>query len=217
MKKFFKTLLSAAAVGFTLFSFNASAAVDMTDPYKMVDALAQKTFSDLKANKDKLNDVAFRKQLIREDLMPYVDTAYAAYSVMGQYAKNATKEERSAFTEAFGEYIVATYADALGKYNNQELVSPAYEQVGAKETMVSTKFLIREPQKQDLEVVFKLRKNSKTGEWKAFDMVAEGISMLSAKQSELTPLIRTKGVAGVTSLLKEHNESLNTAPIGQTK
>ena len=72
MKNFFKTLLSAAAVGFTLFSFNASAAVDMTDPYKMVDAVAQKTFSDLKANKDKLSDVAFRKQLIREDLMPYV-------------------------------------------------------------------------------------------------------------------------------------------------
>ena len=126
-------------------------------------------------------------------------------------------DESGAFTEAFGEYIVATYADALGKYNNQELVSPAYEKVGAKETMVSTKFLIREPQKQDLEVVFKLRKNSKTGEWKAFDMVAEGISMLSAKQSELTPLIRTKGVSGVTELLKEHNESLNTAPIGQGK
>ena len=146
----------------------------MTDPYKMVDAVAQKTFSDLKANKDKLNDVAFRKQLIREDLMPYVDTAYAAYSVMGQYAKMPPKRNAAPSPEAFGEYIVATYADALGKYNNQELVSPAYEQVGAKETMVSTKFLIREPQKQDLEVVFKLRKNSKTGEWKAFDMVAEG-------------------------------------------
>ena len=66
-------------------------------------------------------------------------------------------------------------------------------------------------------LVLKLRKNSKTGEWKAFDMVAEGISMLSAKQSELTPLIRTKGVAGVTELLKEHNASLNTAPIGQAK
>ena len=56
----------------------------------------------------------------------------------------------------------------------------------------------------DLEVIFKLRKNKKTGQWKIYDMVAEGISLLSAKQSELSGLIRDKGIDAVSKQLNEH-------------
>ena len=38
---------------------------------------------------------------------------------------------------------------------------------------------MKEAGKPDIFLEFKLRKNNKTGEWKAFDMVAEGISLLS--------------------------------------
>ena len=54
------------------------------------------------------------------------------------------------------------------------------------------------------EIIFKMRLNKKTGSWKAYDMVAEGISLLSAKQSELTGLIREKGIDSVTATLHQH-------------
>ena len=56
-------------------------------------------------------------------------------------------------------------------------------------------------------------KNSKTGEWRAFDMVAEGISMLSAKENELSPLIRERGINKVIDLINKHNQSGSTEPI----
>lgn len=209
---FKKLLLTFAALITSLSVFAAD--VDTKDPYKMLSVVAQDTFDTIKAHKDQVKtDLAFRKDLIRTKLMPYVDSTYAAYRVIGNNLKQTTKEQRDAFADAFSEYIIASYAEALGKYDNQELVIPPYQKVGADENMVNIKFLIREAGKQDLELIFKLRKNSKTGEWKAFDMVAENISMLSAKQSELSPLIRQKGIDAVTKMIADHNASGSAEPL----
>lgn len=206
----FKKFIAAAALCLCTVFPAMSAEVDMQDPYKMLITVADETFGEIKQNADKVkSDPAYRRELIRTHLMPYVDITYAAYKVIGNNLKSTTKEERAAFTDAFADYVVAAYADALGKYDQQELVDPAYQQVPADETMVNIKFLIREPGKQDLELLFKLRKNRTTGEWRAYDMVAENISMLSAKQSELSPMIREKGIAAVTDILVKHNAGNN--------
>lgn len=208
----FKKIIAAAALCLYCILPAQAAEVDMQDPYKMLIAVADETFGEIKANSDKVkNDPAYRRELIRTHLMPYVDSTYAAYKVIGNSLKSTSKEDRAAFVDAFAEYIVASYADALGKYDKQELVAPAYQQVKPDETMVNIKFLIRESGKQDLEVLFKLRKNTKTGEWRAYDMVAENISMLSAKQSELGPMIRDKGLAAVTDILVKHNARTDAA------
>ena len=212
--RLFKQLLAAAALTLCAVLPVQAAQVDMHDPYKMLITVADQTFAKIKANADHVkSDVAYRRDLIRTELMPYVDSTYAAYKVIGNNLKQTTKEERAAFSDAFAEYIVASYADALGKYDNQELVPPAYQEVPADENMVNIKFIIREQGKPDLELLFKLRKNTKTGEWRAYDMVAENISMLSAKQSELGPMIREQGIAKVTDILVKHNASLAAAPL----
>ena len=84
-------------------SFQASAAtVDMHDPYKMLITVATDTFNEIKANADKVkSDVAYRRDLIKRHLMPYVDSTYAAYKVIGNNLKQTTKEERAAFADAF--------------------------------------------------------------------------------------------------------------------
>lgn len=202
MKKIFAVVMMCVSM---CWAGVASAAVDMTDPYKMVIEVANTTFDKIKANQDKLNDVNFRKELVRTDLMPYVDTRYAGYKVMGNNLKNISAADRDAFCDVFAEYIVISFADALALYNNQTLVAPEYKTVSADATQVNVKFLIREQGKADLELIFKLRKNNKTGEWKAFDMVAEGISLLTAKENELSPLIRERGIKKVIELIKQNN------------
>lgn len=210
MKKIFAVIMMCAGLFWTGL---ASAAVDMTDPYKMVIEVANTTFNKIKANQDKMKDVNFRKELIRNDLLPYVDTRYAGYKVMGTNLKSISAADRDAFCDVFAEYIVASYADALALYNNQTLVAPEYKSVSADATQVNVKFLIREQGKQDLELIFKLRKNNKTGEWKAFDMVAEGISMLTTKENELAPLIRERGIKKVIELIKQNNAAGKTDAI----
>lgn len=213
MKKLFSALMMAVFMMAASSSF-AAGTVDLKDPYKMVNEVASTSFAKLKANKDKLSDVNFRKELVRTELLPYVDTNYAGAKVLGSLYKSTNAEDRKAFLNAFSEYIVSSFADALALYNNQDLVSETTDKpVSADATQVVAKFLIRESGKKDLELLFKLRKNSKTGEWKVFDMVSEGISMLDAKTSELQPLLRSKGVKAVTDLIVKHNESGSKDPV----
>jgi phospholipid transport system substrate-binding protein len=137
--------------------------------------------------------------------MPYVDNKFAAYKVIGSNIKETTPAQRDRFTLAFTDYIIATYADALAKYDQQKVKVESPRALG-DDKVVSVNVAVLDPGKPDINVIFKLRQNNKTGEWKAFDMVAEGISLLSSKQSELGGMIRDKGIDAVSQMLEEHNK-----------
>lgn len=49
---------------------------------------------------------------------------------------------------------------------------------------------------------FQWRKNSVSGNWQAFDMIAEGVSMISTKQNEWSGVLRQQGIDGLTARLK---------------
>ncbi|WP_409423128.1 phospholipid-binding protein MlaC [Pseudaeromonas sp. ZJS20] len=182
------------------------------DPYQLIDVVAQSTFKRMNKEQARIHqEPGYLRQVIREELLPYVDNRFAAYKVIGSNIKNTSPEQRDRFTEAFTDYIVATYADALGKYDNQTIqVEPAKPLGEQKIASVSVKVL--EPGAPDITVIFKMRQNSKTGEWKAYDMVAEGISLLAAKQSELGGMIRQQGIDKVSAMLEEHNSKPATLP-----
>ncbi len=49
---------------------------------------------------------------------------------------------------------------------------------------------------------FQWRKNSVSGNWQAYDMIAEGVSMITTKQNEWASTLRTKGIDGLTQQLQ---------------
>ena len=187
-----------------LFSLSTQAAVDATDPNALVDQAAKQTFARLKADQAQVkSNPDHLRVIIREELLPYVDNRFAAYKVLGNQIKETTEAQRNAFVEVFTEYMVSSYADALAHFDKQTVkVEPGKAPRG---NITAVNVSVKEAGKPDIFLEFKLRKNNKTGEWKAFDMVAEGISLLSAKQSELGGLIRQNGIDAVIAQLREHN------------
>ncbi len=179
-----------------------SNAVDMTNPYILASEVATTTVNELKANKDKLSDKDFARSLVQKELMPYVDIKYAAYKVMGASLNKTTPQEREEFTKAFEEYMVQSLSDVLGKYVNQDIVPEPNKVIPKDASIVSVKFTIKEQGKKDLFMVLKMRLNKKTSEWKVFDLVGENISILDAKESEISPIIKSKGIAAAIETLK---------------
>ena len=186
------------------FSLSAQA-VDATDPYALVDQAAKQTFARLKADQAEVkSNPDHLRVIIREELLPYVDNRFAAYKVLGNQIKETTPAQRDAFVAAFTEYMVSSYADALAHFDKQTVKVEPGKAPGAS-NITAVNVSVKEAGKPDIFLEFKLRKNNKTGEWKAFDMVAEGISLLSAKQNELGGLIRQNGIDAVIAQLREHN------------
>jgi len=176
------------------------------DPFALINEAASRTFNRLNQDQQKIHsEPGYLRIVIRDELMPYVDNKFAAYKVIGSNIKATTPAQRDRFTLAFTDYIIATYADALAKYDQQKIKVESPRALG-DDKVVSVNVAVLDPGKPDINVIFKLRQNNKTGEWKAFDMVAEGISLLSSKQSELGGMIRDKGIDAVSQMLEEHNK-----------
>ena len=198
MKKIFSYFL---ALGITLCCFSSVQAAD-NNPYELANKVATTTINKFKANEDKLSNRAVAESIIEKDLIPYIDIKYAAYKVIGTSLKSTSAEERQRFTDEFAVYMKNSLVDVLSKYTNQDIVPAKVETVDPSASLVSVKLLIREAGKKDLELVLKLRKNNKTGQWKAYDLIGENISMLDAKISELSPIIKNNGVDAAIAKLK---------------
>jgi len=180
--------------------------VDKKNPYTMIEKVAGETFKRFADEQQAIKaDPNLLKNIIREELMPYINFKYSAFKVIGKHLKQTTSEERRAFVPAFREYLVTSYAQVFTLYENQIVeFAPAKKFTDKKIVAVNTKVLMVD--RDDIDVTFKVRKNRKTNEWKAFDMVAEGVSLLDSKQAELGGIIRQKGLPYVTEMLKKKSE-----------
>ncbi|MEL0628707.1 MlaC/ttg2D family ABC transporter substrate-binding protein [Psychromonas aquatilis] len=193
------------------FSFSVTAKeYDLTDPNKALHTLSSSTFERLDKEKDNLdNDPTIIKTIIEEELIPYFDYKYAAYSVVGTHLKNTTAEQRSNFVDAFLTYLINAYGHILKEYDQQTLTILDISDFNDKK-IVSIPVRMRDNNGQVTQLAFKLRKNKKTNEWKVFDIIAEGVSMLDTKRSEFGSLIQNKGIDEVIQLLLEKNDEFTS-------
>jgi len=188
---------------FVSFMSVAETAISKENPYEMIQQVADITFNRFKNEQPKIKqNPNLLKDIVREELLPYIDFRYAAFKVIGKNIKKTTKEERSEFVPVFRDYLVTSYAQVFTLYNNQKVTFSPAKKLG-KEKIVAVNTQVLETGREPIDISFKVRKNSKTNEWKAFDMIAEGVSLLDSKQAELNSVIRQKGLSHVTEMLKE--------------
>lgn len=177
----------------------------LTDPNKVLHQLSDSTFSRLNTEESRLKtEPKYIKVIIEEELLPYFDYKYAAYSVIGSNLKTTTADQRNNFVDAFKGYLINAYGHILFKYDKQTLTILDNKNFKGKK-IISIPVKMRDNNGQVTQLNFKLRKNKKTGEWKVFDVIAEGISMLDTKRSEFSALIQKKGIDEVIKLLLQKN------------
>ncbi|NOI83734.1 phospholipid-binding protein MlaC [Vibrio tubiashii] len=193
----------------TLFSmvlaFNVSAeSIDKTQPYQMMKQVSEHAFARLKAEQDQVQqDPNHLKVIVDEELMPYVNEKYAALKLLGPNLKGAKREDVGQFIVAFRAYLVSSYAQVLTQYTDQTIEFGPEPKLDPKKSITSIKVDIVDTPRPNIKLEFKLRRDKKSGEWQAFDMIAEGISLLSSKQSEWSTKLRQEGIVSVAQELEE--------------
>ncbi|GKW42644.1 phospholipid-binding protein MlaC [Pectobacterium parvum] len=178
-------------------------AVDQTNPYRLMNEAAEKTFDRLKNEQPKIKqNPDYLRTVVREELLPYVQVRYAGALVLGRYYKDSTPAQRDAYFKAFEAYLEQAYGQALAMYNGQSYqIAP--EQPLGNADIVSIRVTITDNGgRPPIRLDFQWRKNSKTGNWQAYDMIAEGVSMITTKQNEWAAILRQNGVDGLTKQLE---------------
>lgn len=168
----------------------------------MVQDVASKTFerikneqADIKADPEKLRTV------MEEELLPYIDYRFAAFMVLGKHFRSVPEDRLGEYVQVFREYLVTSYAVAMGYYDDQEvLFEPEGDWQGKK--TVTVRAVIQDDDRPDIKIAFIVRKG-RSDEWRAYDMVAEGISLVSSKRSEFESILRQDGIDKVIEIMKD--------------
>lgn len=200
-----KKLFAIAMVWFVSVSA-AQAEIAKDNPYQMVEEVASKTFGRMKDSQDAIKaDPELLRTIMEEELLPYIDYQFAAYMVLGKHFKSVPRDKVGEYVKVFREYLITKYAIALGYYDNQTVQFEPRSDIEGKKS-VTVRALILDPQRPEIKIAFKVRKSKKTKEWKAYDMVAEGISLLSSQRSEFESILRQEGIDKVISIMQSQIE-----------
>ncbi len=181
----------------TLFSNQAFAE---TSPYVLMQQTADKLFSDIKANQGKIkSNPEYLRTIVRNDLMPHVHVKYAGQLVLGKSLSSANEAQREKFFDAFGQFIEQSYAQVLTQYSDQRVEIESEKPTDGKSIVTIRVNVISANNTPPIKLDFKWRKNSRTGEWQAYDMAAENVSMVATKQNEWSSILRQQGIDTLTA------------------
>ena len=197
LKNIKKIIVTGLVAVSALFSTTAFAE---TSPYVLMQQTADKLFGDIKANQAKIkSNPEYLRTIVRNDLMPHVHVKYAGQLVLGKNLSAATDAQKEAFFSAFGQFVEQSYAQVLTQYQDQSVQIESPKSVDGKSIVSIRVNVSGNGAAQPIKLDFKWRKNSKTGEWQAYDMAAEGVSMVVTKQNEWAGVIRQKGIDALTA------------------
>ncbi|OAM51733.1 toluene tolerance protein [Methylovorus sp. MM2] len=187
----------------TLIAFSSAALAEIA-PDALVKSTAEDVLAIVKKDKDiQAGDQKKIFQLAEEKILPNFNFDRVSRMVLGKNWSGATKEQQDAFQREFRTLLIRTYASALSKYKNQTLeYKPLRAQPEDKEVTVKT--LILQPGGQPIGVDYSLEKGADG--WKVYDIVIEGVSLVTNYRGQFSNEIRQSGMDGLIQKLVTKNK-----------
>lgn len=161
----------------------------------------------------KLQDKSFTKnfaqitQFVKQVIYPHTDFDRIAALVLGKLWKTASPQERVRFKEEFQTLLVRTYSRAFVEFKDWSIrYLPLEMENGATKVIVKTEVL--QPGMQPVSVNYRMLLSN--GQWKAYDIMIEGVSLVTNYRTTFSNEVKTKGSlsAVIDGLAKRNAEAL---------
>lgn len=209
--KLMHTLMAATAMLLSGTSF----AGEMVPPDVLVKNTASEVIEIVKKDKDiQAGDMKKIVALTEEKILPHFDFERMSRIVLGRNWKNASKEQQAQFVSEFRTLLVRTYSSALAKYRNQNIVYKPMR-AGAADTEVTVKTEIVQPGGPPVLVDYSLLKRDDG--WKVYDVVIEGISLVTNYRGQFANEIKQGGMDSLIQKLAEKNRQSSSAMAAEKK
>ncbi|HEX7814903.1 ABC transporter substrate-binding protein [Dyella sp.] len=192
----------AGLTGVPAFAQNAPAAASaQQSPVQVVQSISDQLGSAIDGHQKELaQDKNKLIAVINEVFLPHFDVDYAAILVLGVHARAASPEQRSRFARAFYESITHRYAEGLLNYTRGRVkVLPFSGDLDPKRTVVRTQVMMDDGKTVAVDYAF--RKTS-DGNWKAYDVIIEGISYITNYRNQVDAEIKKNGLDGLIKTLE---------------
>ena len=185
--------LSSSALPAQSASPSAATATTQQTPLQVVQTIVEQLGNaidghreELKQNQEKLIKVSHGGRL------PHFDIDYASILVLGQHARDTPPAQRERFAKAFYNSITHRYAEGLLNYTRGSVkVLPFNGDLNDKRTIVRTQVVLDDGKLVSVDYAFR---KSRNGDWKAYDVIIEGISYITNYRNQVDAEIRKVGI-----------------------
>ena len=141
-------------------------------------------------------------KLAEEKILPHVDFEEATRLAVGRGWAQATPEQKKKLVQEFRNMLVRTYSNAIGAYEGQTMkVQPSRVKPGDAEATVRNQFI--RPGGKPVLIDYQMRKTAQN--WKIYDIVVEGVSMVLTYRSEFDAVVKQEGIDGLIKRLSQKN------------
>ena len=190
-----------------IFAFASSAvpAIATTDGNTAPDALVRTTVDEvlevIKRNKDRRT----LRQLAEQKVLSNFDFKEMTKLAVGPAWQNASQAQQQSLESGFRSLLVNTYTTALstGVKGDQKVdVTPTRPQANQDEVMVKT--VVKQSGRMPLPIDYRMRHAS--GGWKVFDVLVEGISLVTTYRETFSEEVKRTGIDGLIKALDSKNQ-----------
>ena len=185
-------------------------------PDQLVRERTTKIIELLKKNKDAYaKDQKKLYAMVQEQVLPYFDFRAMSRLVLGKHWREASEDQRNRFANEFRDLLVRTYATALLKYTNEEVVYLPFRSSPEDKT-VTVKTEVKQGGGGPLIPIhysFYLTDAS----WKVFDVTIDGVSLVTTYRGTYAEKIRTEGLNALIATMakSDKDDAINKARVGQ--
>ena len=200
------TLFSFFAVLMILMSNTQVMADDLLPPQLAIETASNKLQEKMK-DKTFIKDFAKVNQFVNEAILPSTDFEKISSLVLGKLWKTATPDERERFKKEFQTLLVRTYSRAFVEFKDWSIrYLPIEMEADATKVIVKTEVL--QPGLKPVAVDYRMLQAD--GDWKAYDILIEGVSLVTNQRTTFSTEVQTKGSlnAVIDSLAKRNVEAL---------
>ncbi len=179
-------------------SFAASKNHDIN---QYVQNLIDKAFSILNNNGTSQQ----QKIIDSESLMEKnLDVSWMADFSLGRQRKNLTPEQLQKYRNIYNKYIVQSYSSKIKSYKGEKISVKEVKQINHDGYAVKTEIV--SPSKNNIHVNFMVRKKGE-GQFLVFDVVTEGVSLITAQRSEFSSVIASQGIESLIKNLESKTQN----------
>lgn len=200
------TLFGFFAVLMALMPITRVMAADLLPPQKAIETASTKLQQKMQ-DKSFVKDFAKVSWFVNETILPHTDFDRISALVLGKLWKTATPDERERFKQEFQTLLVRTYSRAFVEFKDWSIrFLPLDMENGATKAIVKTEVL--QPGLQPVAVNYRMLLSS--GEWKTYDIMIEGVSLVTNYRTTFTNEVQKKGSlnAVIDGLAKRNTEAL---------
>ena len=145
-------------------------------------------------------------ELVNQIVLPHFDFEYMSQMVLAKYWQRATPAQKKAFAEEFRTLLVRTYATSLNQYTDQKLTFKPFRPE-ARPELATVHSEVAQPGGFPIPIDYRLRQDG--GQWKVFDVVIDGVSLVTNYRSSFAKEVRDGGLDGLVKTLADRNKQVS--------